>query len=111
MHETEIHKSFMHWMDAVRLPYRHDRTDKRTRTTPGEPDFLLAWYGKCLYIEVKVIGNTLSPEQNDRHKYLRAAGNRVVIAFSDAECIHFAEEFMNEAVKEAVIVRNARLHK
>jgi len=100
MRESEIHSAFAHWLDAQKIPYRHDRTDKKTRTIPGEPDFLVTREGRCLYIEVKVIGAKLSPDQVARRKYLMDAGNIVEVAYNVEECI-FAVETLLPSEKRA----------
>lgn len=87
MKEAQLHQALMAWLDKHRVPYRHDRTDKRTVTTVGEPDFLITYMSRCLYIECKVGKNKLSPEQEKRIAYLRGAGNKVVVAYSLEECI------------------------
>lgn len=87
MKESQLHQAFMAWLDKLQVPYRHDRTDKRTVTTVGEPDFLICWMSHCLFIEFKVGKNQLSAEQEKRIAYLRRSGNKVVVARSLEEAI------------------------
>lgn len=83
----DIHEPFIAWLNNAGIPFHRNRSDKKTTATTGDPDFLITWNGRCLYIECKVPGKTLSPAQEKRVKYLREAGNKVVIAYSLEMCI------------------------
>ena len=87
MKENEMHQGYAAFLGRLDIPYRHDRTDKRTRTKLGEPDFLLTENGHCLFLELKVLGGKISPDQKKRHDYLRSKGNTVVVCYSLEECI------------------------
>ncbi len=86
MSENEVHSEFSHWLNDRLIPFVHSRTDKRSRTKRGDPDFLIAWEGRCLFIEIKVDKNKLSDVQELRVKYLRNAGNPVLVCRSVEEC-------------------------
>lgn len=82
-----IHNPFKAWLNARWIPFRYDRPDKKTRTTRGEPDFLITWMGRCLHIEAKIPPNKLSPAQEARIAFIRKSGNRVEVCHSVEECI------------------------
>jgi hypothetical protein len=87
LRESEIHNQFAAWLDKYGYGYLHARTDKRTTSKKGDPDFLVARDGRCIFIEVKVPGGKRSPAQLKRAKELEAAGNVVDVAYSLHECI------------------------
>lgn len=88
MKETEIHAAFIAWLKKAKIPFIHSRTDRRTTTRIGDPDFVLLWQGRCLAIEVKVMGGKLRPEQLRRKDELEVARCTVKLCFSVEECIH-----------------------
>jgi hypothetical protein len=90
----DIHEPFAAWLKKAFIPFHRNRTDKKTTATLGDPDFLLTYMNRCLYIECKVPGNVLSDEQASRIMYLRAAGNNVVIAHSLDECIDACKKYL-----------------
>jgi hypothetical protein len=85
--ESQLHQAFSHWLDSRGVPYVHSRTDRRTTTAKGDPDYYIFWCSKVLSIEIKVGRNKLSAEQEKRIAYLRRSGNKVVVARSLEECI------------------------
>jgi hypothetical protein len=85
--ESQLHQAFSHWLDSRGVPYVHSRTDRRTTTAKGDPDYYIFWCSKVLGIEIKVGRNKLSGEQEKRIAYLRRSGNKVVVAYSLEECI------------------------
>ena len=87
MHESQIHAACARYLEMAGFPYGHDRTDKRTRTKIGEPDFRVYWKGRVLFVELKVIGGKLSPDQKKRHAQLEAAGCTVAVCYSVEEFI------------------------
>jgi hypothetical protein len=87
MKETEIHQAFAAWLGRHGYGYLHARTDKRTTSKKGDPDFLVARDGRCIFIEIKVPGGKRSPAQLKRAKELEEAGNVVEVAYSLQECI------------------------
>lgn len=89
--ERELHQRFSAWLNARWIPFLHSRTDRKTTTACGDPDYLLALHGRCLFIEIKVGANKLSPAQEARIDYLRKAGNRVEVCHSLEECYAAAE--------------------
>ncbi len=98
MTENEVHQKFSAWLNARWIPFIHSRTDRRTSTQRGDPDFLIAWMGHCLFIEVKVDKNKLSPIQESRIAYIRKSGNRVEVCHSVEECIEATKTILCENV-------------
>lgn len=91
--ESQTHQAFSHWLDSEKIPYIHSRTDKRNHTTKGDPDYLVAQAGKCIFLELKVPGGKLSPGQVERIAYLRRAGNRVEVCYSLEACIESVKDW------------------
>lgn len=83
MKENEIHQAFIAWLNKAGVLFRHDRTDKRTTTKIGEPDFAMYEDGRVLFVEFKALGGKLRPEQIKRKKQLEDAGCKVVIAVGE----------------------------
>ncbi len=94
MNERELHQRFSAWLNARWIPFLHSRTDRKTTTACGDPDYLLALNGRCLFIEIKVDKNKLSPAQEARIGYLRTAGNRVEVCHSLEECVTATETLL-----------------
>src|SRR5438132_793422 len=87
MKESDLHKEFIAWLNARRIPFLHSRTDRRTTTALGDPDFFVLWEGRVLGIECKIDKNKLSDAQEKRIAYLKQAGVRVEVARTLQECI------------------------
>ena len=87
LRESDLHKEFIAWLNARRIPFLHSRTDRRTTTALGDPDFFVLWEGRVLGIECKIDKNKLSDAQEKRIAYLKQAGVRVEVARTLQECI------------------------
>lgn len=98
MRESQLHQAFSKWLDSHGIPYVHSRTDKKTSTRCGDPDYFIFWCSHVVAIEIKVGRNKLSPAQQERIAYLRRAGNKVAIAYSIEEAI--------EATKNVLCIEN-----
>src|SRR5438105_15073097 len=85
--ESDLHKEFIAWLNARRIPFLHSRTDRRTTTALGDPDFFVLWEGRVLGIECKIDKNKLSDAQEKRIAYLKQAGVRVEVARTLQDCI------------------------
>lgn len=94
MKENEIHQGYIKWLDMMGLMYGHERTDRRTSSVLGEPDFRIYEQGSILFQEVKVLGNKLSDAQVKRHLQLRVAGCRVDVCFSVEECVESCKRWL-----------------
>jgi hypothetical protein len=93
--ERELHGQFSGFLkrheDFIALVV-HSNTAKPTRSTPGTPDYCIHFMsGNSLFIEMKVGGNKLSPEQDEITTRLRNAGFRVLITDSYHEAIEVAK--------------------
>jgi hypothetical protein len=88
MVEKDIHNALIAWLNKAEIPFEYSRTDKRTTGKLGQPDFAIYDKGRVLFVEVKMLGGKLRPEQDKRIKQLRDAGCQVVVAFSLEECVH-----------------------
>ena len=87
MVEKDIHNAFIAWLNKSEVPFEYSRTDKRTTGKVGQPDFALYDRGRVLFVECKVMGGKLRPDQVKRKKQLESAGCEVVVAFSVEECV------------------------
>lgn len=101
-----IHNPFKAWLNARWIPFRYDRPDKKTRTTKGEPDFLITWMGRSLHIECKIPGGKLSPDQEARIAFIRRSGNPVEVCHSVEECKEVTRSILCE--KRPIEHRNPR---
>lgn len=93
----DIHEPFIAYLKKNAIPYHRNRPDRKTTGIVGDPDFLCVLAGRGIYVECKVPGKKLSTDQVERIAYLRAAGNRVEVAYSLQECVtavrsHFGVE-------------------
>ena len=86
MKEALLHKEFSAWLNEQGIPFIHSRTDKRTTTALGDPDYFILYGGRVLGIEIKVGKNMLSKAQALRIMDLRTAGVHVVILRSLEAC-------------------------
>src|SRR5262245_25826294 len=91
--ESVIHQGFSHWLKSEGIPFLHNRTDKKSHMTKGDPDYCLTLAQRCCFIEIKVPGNKLSPDQEQRIAYLRSKGNKVVVVYSLEEAITAVQDF------------------
>ena len=92
--ESEIHVQFIKWLRKKGYGFIHSRTDRKTTTQIGDPDFLVARDGRCVFIEVKVPGGKMSEHQIQRRKELMDAGNIVELAYSLEDCIFAVETLL-----------------
>jgi hypothetical protein len=86
--EREDHRQFIGWLERNEYAYAHNRTDKRSTTNLGVPDFLIG----CrigLAIEFKRRGARLSAEQEVWRRRHEARGGiyRVVCSYQEAVAI------------------------
>lgn len=103
MKESQVHQAFCKWLDMMGMTYGHDRTDKRTSTIKGEPDFRIYHAGRVLLIEIKVMGGKLSPDQEKRHVCLRVNGCPVLTLYSLQDCVDAVKAWL-EDIKRATAV-------
>ena|SRR6185436_13553585 len=92
--ESELHAEIIDELKRRRLYFVRSRTDKRTTTQLGVPDFIIAMpNGKTLWVECKRKGNKLSQEQNITRHILIASGHRHAVVYS-------FQEFLNAIDKQ-----------
>ena len=96
LRETEIHAQFAHWLKKHGYAFLHQRTDRKTTTQIGDPDFCVARDGRVLFIEVKVPGGKMSEAQLARRKELMDAGNIAELAYSLQDCIFSVETLLGK---------------
>lgn len=95
MKESEIHQAFRRYLDKSGIVFDHSRTDKRTTNTVGQPDFQIYARGaRSLFIEIKVLGGKLRPEQEDRKCELERLGFMVLICNTVEECVYSVAQFL-----------------
>jgi hypothetical protein len=61
--ELDMHKDFEAWLRLNEIPFVHSRTDKKSTTAVGTPDFVILLEGRGFAIELKGPGGRLTAEQ------------------------------------------------
>lgn len=86
--EREEQRVFSAWMHQERILFVNPRMDKESTIQPGHPDFSVFLNGgRTIFIEMKVEGGKLSPEQTGRLAQLREAGYLAEVCWSADEAI------------------------
>jgi hypothetical protein len=84
--EIKEQRVFSRLMTQRRILFINPRSDLKSTIYPGHPDFTIFLpNGRSLFIEMKVPGGRLSPEQIGRIEALRAIGHQVEVAWSADE--------------------------
>src|SRR6516165_4486691 len=78
---------FATWLASRRMPYVQPRPDRKSGIKPGWPDFSVHAGNRSIFIEMKVQGGKLSPEQAECLELLRREGFRCEVCHSAAEAI------------------------
>jgi hypothetical protein len=81
-HELQHHKDLVQWLTLNGWLYVHSRTDKRTTTAKGVPDFIIFYAGKVLCVELKAPGRYLTKEQEAWRHECRNAGHEYLVSYS-----------------------------
>lgn len=63
MEISGLHEPIMKWCHDFCVPYIHAIPTKRSRVTPGAPDFTVVYKGKVWLIECKSATGELRPDQ------------------------------------------------
>ena len=93
--ESDMHSRFMGYCGLKGILVEHEKPTKRSTSVPGWPDFRLFYRERrFLAIEFKVKPNGLTKEQEEIRAMLEAFGFRYVVAYSLAEAIHAAQEYL-----------------
>ena len=61
--ELPLHGKIMQWCRENRAAFTHSDPRRKSRTTPGTPDFIIGYKGKVFWIEVKDREGKRSTEQ------------------------------------------------
>jgi len=85
--EKELHRQFENYLRLVELPFGTARMDRKSTFTEGWPDYTLVIKGRAIFIECKMPGKDLEPEQQRVCALLAAMGAYVRICESLQECI------------------------
>jgi hypothetical protein len=94
--EREDHGSFSNELLRQGLEFEHDDPVRRTRNRVGWPDFRI-FFGPppgSLFVEFKKGKNKLSKEQEEKRRYLEAAGHPYVVAYSLSEAIEAVHRYI-----------------
>ena len=90
MEEMEIHNKLADWCRLKEIPFIHSRTDRKTTTARGIPDFVLLWNGKGCAIELKGPTGKLTEEQEKTINDWKAKGVPCLVARNLKDAIDFA---------------------
>lgn len=104
----DIHKPFIDWLRATRVPFINARPDRESTIAEGHPDFTLLARNHCLMIEMKTEKGRLRPEQARRIAELEAAGNIVHVVRDVGVAIELAAAWMGMLPREPSRVIEAR---
>ena len=90
--ESELHEQIEDELNRRRWYFVHSRTDKKTTTQLGVPDFIIAAPEKfdrvsTYWVEVKRKGGKLTPEQTITRHVLQSLGHKWA-------CVYSFEEFL-----------------
>ena len=85
--ESKLHDQISAWCRGqVPAPaVIHSRMDRATGFTPGTPDFVLLWRGRCILAECKEATGKVSPAQAVWHHLAEVNGFPVSIVRSMSE--------------------------
>lgn len=62
--ELEMHRQLQNYCNCHQIACVHSRTDKKSTTRKGTPDFVLLWNGKGCAVELKGPNGKLSEDQS-----------------------------------------------
>jgi hypothetical protein len=93
--ERDLHRQFWNELhrnrDKIALVC-YCNPAKRTHATVGQPDFCIHFMnGRSLFVEFKVLGGRLSPEQGEITGRLADAGFKILITGDLSEAIRIAQ--------------------
>jgi hypothetical protein len=103
----KLHTPFKAYLAKVGLPYDYSQPHRRTRNTPGQPDFSIYKNNRVLLIEFKEPGNKLSQDQIDRINELQATGNGVHICYDLQGAVDLTDRWRNSFTLARHRSRNA----
>lgn len=82
MEVRDLHGPIMQWCHDNGVAYSHANPTKRSRMTPGCPDFGIVWKGSTLWLECKSATGELRPDQSAWIKQAKDQGVQVSIVTS-----------------------------
>jgi len=86
--EREMHSKFENYLRMREIPFGTSRMDKKSTFTEGWPDYTIVLpRGHVAFVELKMPGKTLDPDQERVCASLEAAGAIVRVCESLGECI------------------------
>lgn len=76
---SELHGPILNWCRTQQptVPYAYSNPTKRTRGTPGCPDFIIGYKGRTYWIECKSATGELRPDQA---AFIRMLADQGIIA-------------------------------
>lgn len=102
--EEALHNDFISWLNRHELAYVHAAMKKRSTIQKGCPDFTVTAgerYGyRSLYIEFKLPGKKLSPEQESYIAELQRKGCKVLICYDYETATRETAAFLGLAVHQ-----------
>ncbi len=98
MTEKLLHDQFAAWLRKEHIPFSHDRMDKETSNTVGDPDFRCYKNDRVAMIEFKMLGKKMRPEQQARADELASAGCTVRLCYDLQSAIDWVEEVFSDSV-------------
>lgn len=93
--EKQVHRDFQNWCNRTNVKTRHQRMDKRTSEAKGWPDFQCMANGRICFVEFKVGGNKLTPEQDEICNWLSFNKFNVLITDSYSEAAEWVSEHLD----------------
>ena len=85
----DLHMPFIAWLRIKELPYVHADPSRRSTIAKGWPDFGVFHDGRHVFVEFKVPGGKLRPDQEACHRRMAAAGESVLVTSDLAEAISY----------------------
>ena len=92
--EKEMHRQFEQWLRMKELPFGTSRMDRKSSYTVGWPDYTVCVNGRVVFLELKMPGQNLDPEQVIVCGALIAQGASVSVCSSLQQCIEIVKAFM-----------------
>ena len=96
MKERQLHDAFKAWLKKRGIPYIYGGWGTKSTMTVGWPDFTILWMGRAVCIEIKTPKGKTQEVQDKAIEFIRAAGNRVVLARSLEQCTEATMDILKE---------------
>ena len=89
--ELAMHKEFEQWLRLNEIPFVHSRTDKKSTTAVGIPDFVILDRGIGIAVELKGPGGDLTEAQTRTLFHWTQRGVPCLVATSVKGAIEFTK--------------------